>query len=255
MFAITNETLQGSPATIETSLTAIMSEDLTLAIDNLLLDDVAADLIRPPGLRDGVAGLTPSAARHRQPDRAVADIEALLDAIKPAIRPALIVATPQSVTLGNMLLPTPAIRAPFLPNRMVIAIDCAAFASILGTIDLSSTEEALVHMSDTPAQIGVAGSPNAVSAHDAVAIPNRDARAALDHRHRLGHASLRRNFVDAKCELVIAMTDIVPRDARRRAARPTSIIARTRMPAPTFPPHRRDDRRPRQAARRLRRPM
>ncbi|PSO30117.1 phage major capsid protein [Bradyrhizobium sp. MOS002] len=163
--ALTKETLQGSAASVETSLETILREDLTLAVDNILLDNVAGDAIRPPGLRAGIAGLTPTAAGTGNTfDRAVADVEALLNAIKPAIKPALIVATPQSVTLGNMLLPTPAIRAPFLPNRTVIAIDCAAFASIVGTIDLSSTEEALIHMSDTPAQIGVAGSPNAISA-------------------------------------------------------------------------------------------
>jgi hypothetical protein len=163
--AITKETLQGSAASVETSLETIMREDLSIALDNILLDNVAGDAIRPPGLRAGVAGLVPSAAGTGNTfDRAVADVEALLDAIRPAIKPALIAATPQSVALGNLLLPTPTIRAPFLPNRMVIAIDCAAFASILGTIDLSSTEESLIHLSDTPAQIGVAGSPNAVSA-------------------------------------------------------------------------------------------
>ena len=60
--AVTREVLKGSAANVQTSLQQLLSEDLSLAVDQILVDAIAADAIRPAGLRAGVAGLTPAAA-------------------------------------------------------------------------------------------------------------------------------------------------------------------------------------------------
>ena len=124
ILAITKETLRGSPANVETSLEAILSEDLTLAVDGLLLDDIAADLIRPAGLRYGVAGLTPSAA-GTPTEKVVADIKALIGAIAPAMRPVLIAGRVQAAGLSILGsgLTVPVIAAPYLPADMLIAVN------------------------------------------------------------------------------------------------------------------------------------
>jgi hypothetical protein len=59
--AVSREVLKGSAVNVQISLQQLLSEDLSLAVDQILLDAVAADAIRPAGLRHGVAGLTPSA--------------------------------------------------------------------------------------------------------------------------------------------------------------------------------------------------
>jgi Phage capsid family len=47
--AATREVLKGSAANVQTSLQQMLSEDLSLAVDNILLDAVAANAIRPAG--------------------------------------------------------------------------------------------------------------------------------------------------------------------------------------------------------------
>jgi hypothetical protein len=75
----------------------------------------------------------------------------LLAAISPAINPVLIANPVQAgsirlLTVGGAALPT--ISAPYLAAGMIIALDAAAFASIVGTIEINVTEEAVIHMSD-----------------------------------------------------------------------------------------------------------
>ena len=57
--------LRASPLNLETSLRALLAEDLSLALDQALLDTAAADSTRPAGLRSGVAGLTAAASCSR----------------------------------------------------------------------------------------------------------------------------------------------------------------------------------------------
>jgi HK97 family phage major capsid protein len=58
----TKELTAGSAVNVEATLKTLIAEDVGLLIDTVLLDNVAGDSIRPAGLRNGVAGLTPSAA-------------------------------------------------------------------------------------------------------------------------------------------------------------------------------------------------
>ncbi len=48
--AITNEVLRGSAANVQNSLEQLLAADLSLAVDQVLLDAVAADAIRPAAL-------------------------------------------------------------------------------------------------------------------------------------------------------------------------------------------------------------
>lgn len=165
ILAITSELLRGSPASTETSLQAIMGEDLGLMLDNLLLDDVAADEIRPAGLRNGVAALTPSAT-DTPTEKAIADLNALLVAIAPSPKPILIASPARAVTLSVRApgLTVPVIAAPFLPADMLIAIDAAAFASVVGPMDAQSSDEPIVTENTEPAAIGSPGTPPVVAA-------------------------------------------------------------------------------------------
>jgi hypothetical protein len=149
IIAVTKELLRGSAASVEASLQAIMSEDLSLAIDAILLDATAADAIRPAGLRAGVSGLTPSAT-GTPTEKMMADVKALLNGIAPSIRPTLIAGTTPSASLSILgpQLGVPVIPAPQLTGGTVIMLDAAAFASIVGTIEINTTEEAVIHMSD-----------------------------------------------------------------------------------------------------------
>lgn len=166
--AVTRELLRGAPANIERSLETILSEDLSLMVDGILLDAGAADAIRPAGLRNGVAGLTPSAT-GTPTERLMADLKALTAAIAPAMRPVLIVAGTQAVSL-SLLAPTlPFIPAPYLAASTVIMVDAAAFASVTGTLNVRTSEEAVIHMSNAAQPIGTPGAvpgtdPNVVAA-------------------------------------------------------------------------------------------
>lgn len=163
LFAVTRELLRGMPANIEAALQTIMTEDLRLMVDNTLLDATAADAIRPAGLRAGVTGLTP-AVTGALADRIDADIRALLDGVKPGLKPVLIAANPQAIILSGMLEMLPVIRAPYLAAGSVIMLDAAAFASAAGAPETRASEEPVIH-SDTSAQpIGTVGSPNVVAA-------------------------------------------------------------------------------------------
>ncbi|UPT98882.1 phage major capsid protein [Bradyrhizobium barranii subsp. apii] len=164
--AVTRELLRGAPGNVEASLQAILSEDLLLMVDATLLDATAADAIRPAGLRNGVAGLTPTAA-GTPTEKAAADVKVLLAALGASLRPVLIGNAAQIVSLRSLLpgaTALPAIVAPYLASGMLIVVDAAAFASITGAVDFLASEEAVIHASDAALPIGTPGSPNVVAA-------------------------------------------------------------------------------------------
>ena len=147
--AIQNEVLKGAPANVQTSLQQLLSEDLSLAVDAILLDAVAADAIRPAGLRYGVAGLTPAAA-GTPTEKAVADIGALVGAISPTSKPVLIANSVQGVSLAAYMPGLSVIAAPTLAAGTLICVDANAFANIVGPIDVAASGEPVLHMSDAP---------------------------------------------------------------------------------------------------------
>ena len=58
----TYEIFQHSKPTIEALIKAALTESVALALDAAMFSTTAGDAIRPPGLLQGIAALTPSAA-------------------------------------------------------------------------------------------------------------------------------------------------------------------------------------------------
>ncbi|MBR1237873.1 phage major capsid protein [Bradyrhizobium sp. AUGA SZCCT0182] len=143
--AVTREMLKGSAANVQTSLERLLTEDLSLAVDQILLDAVAADAIRPAGLRNGIAGLPPAAA-GTPTEKAAADVGALVGAIQPASKPVLIAAGRQAASLGAYMPRMAVISAPLLPAGMLIALDADAFANLVGPVDIAASGDPVLHM-------------------------------------------------------------------------------------------------------------
>jgi len=161
--AVTREVLKGSAANVQTSLQQLLAEDLSLAVDVVLLDAVAADAIRPAGLRAGVAGLTP-AATGTPTEKAAADVGALVGAIMPASKPILIAAGRQAVSLAAYMPGMSVISAPLLASGIVICIDADAFANIVGPADVQASGEPVLHLSDAALPIATPGAPVTIAA-------------------------------------------------------------------------------------------
>jgi HK97 family phage prohead protease/HK97 family phage major capsid protein len=180
----TRELAQHSTPSIEAVIRQAMAEDTAVAVDTILIDTNAATTIRPAGLRNGVAGLTPSAAA---PNLAmVADLKALIGAITAVnggrdvvvlINPAqgLALSFTQTTTGDFMFsgvgeagqrLGVTFIQSTTVPAGMVIAVDSADFASATGdTPEFDVSDQATIHEEDTtPLPISATGTPNVVAA-------------------------------------------------------------------------------------------
>ena len=150
--AVTREVLKGSAANVETSLQRMLAEDLSLAVDQVLLDAVAADAVRPAGLRYNVAGLTPSATGSLS-EKVAADVSALVGAIMPASKPVVIAAGAQAVTVAALMPGLAVIAAPLLTSGTLICVDANSFANIVGPIDIAASGEPVLHMDTAPLPI------------------------------------------------------------------------------------------------------
>src|SRR5262249_52406877 len=146
--AITKELTKATPINLERALRIILGEDLSLALDQILLDNVAADSIRPAGLRAGVAPLTAaSGGGLTTPELFAADLKALCSAIPP-LKPVLILNPVQWATVAAIMPGLPVVQAAALPVGTAIALDVAAFANALGVPEFATSEEPVIHESD-----------------------------------------------------------------------------------------------------------
>lgn len=168
-----------STPSIETIIRDAMQSDTALVIDTYLLDDQAATAIRPAGLRNGVAGLTPSAATD--PTQAmIADIRALVGAILSVNggRDVVVVMnTLQEMSLNFAQTPAAGFLFPnvgeasrrfnvtfasstAVPVGTVLAVDAADFATASGdTPDFNVSDQATIHEEDTTPLPINAGTP------------------------------------------------------------------------------------------------
>jgi hypothetical protein len=174
---------------IEGLLREAIQQDTAISIDSVLLDTNPATAIRPAGLRNGVAGLTPSA--DPDPFKAlVADLKGLTGAILTTtngnIRNMVFIMNPQQALSiafiqpavpgslfpfaaeinNNRLNGKPVIQSGTVPLGTVICMDAADYVSINGdTPRFEISDQATLHMEDTnPQNIGSAGSPPVVAA-------------------------------------------------------------------------------------------
>lgn len=183
----TREIDEHSVPAIEGLLRNAVQEDTAISLDSVLLDANAATLIRPAGILNGVATLTPTAGGGF--NALVGDIKqvsgALLSATAGNLRTPAWLMNPQQVNSAG-LTPAPGVGIfPFraeidagrlggwpiidsgtVPMGTVIAIDAADFVSVGGEGPrFEISDQATLHLEDTaPADIGGAGSPPVVAA-------------------------------------------------------------------------------------------
>jgi HK97 family phage prohead protease/HK97 family phage major capsid protein len=178
----TREIDEQSVPAIEGLLRNAIQEDTAISLDTVLLDNGAATLIRPAGILNGVASLTPTAGGGFT--ALVGDIKqvsgALLTATKGNVRSPVWLMNPQQVMSAG-LTPAPGVGAfPFqdqinngnlqgwpiidsgtVPLGTVIALDAADFTSVGGDAPrFEISDQATLHMEDTtPADVGGSVTP------------------------------------------------------------------------------------------------
>jgi HK97 family phage major capsid protein len=161
---VTRELLKrgvGGLATFETMLRERIAESIDAAIFS---SDAGTDTVHP-GLRYGVTPLSGSGEAF--PEDALQKLVAGL-ADKGGSGSVVVIAAPRTAATLRFLHPT--IDIPIWPTRQLpagvaVAIDPLAFASAIGGIEFDVSENATIHMSDTPLEI--------VAANGTVADPTR----------------------------------------------------------------------------------
>ncbi len=167
---ITRELAKASPLDVEAIIKTEILADTAIALDSVLLDATAADAIRPAGLRNGVSGLTPSAATNYL-EKIAADIRSLVGAVQPARRVGILCNPVQTAGValalpvnaqaaGIIIMPSASVTA-----GTVIAVDLDAFVSASGLPEFSVSELATFHEEDTtPLAISTPGAPATIAA-------------------------------------------------------------------------------------------
>jgi HK97 family phage major capsid protein len=182
----TREIDEHSIPAIEGLLRNAIGEDTAISLDSVLLDAGAATAVRPAGILNGVAGLTPTAGGGF--NAAVGDIKALTGALLTGtagnIRNPVYMMNPQQLaSLGLIAMPGAGVF-PFraevaagnlggwqiidsgtVPMGTVIAMDAADFVSVSGDAPrFELSDQATLHMEDTaPTDISTTGTPAAVA--------------------------------------------------------------------------------------------
>jgi len=186
----TREMDEHSVPAIEGLLREAIQQDTAISIDTVLLDANAATAVRPAGLRNGVAGLTPTAITGGAFAALVGDLKNLTSAILTAtngnIRNMVYIMNPaQALSIGFIQPPNPSGLFPFrdevnagrlngkpliqsgtVPLGTVLCLDAADYVSISGdTPRFEISDQATLHMEDTnPQQLAAAGTPAVVAA-------------------------------------------------------------------------------------------
>ncbi|MBT1509418.1 phage major capsid protein [Bradyrhizobium sp. SRL28] len=188
----TREMDEHSVPAIEGLLREAIQQDTAISIDSVLLDTNAATAIRPAGLRNGVAGLTPTpiGAPPNAFNALVTDLKQLTGAILTAtngnIRNMVFIMNPQqALSISFIQPPVPGGLFPFrdevnagrlngrplitsgtVPLGTVICLDAADYVSVSGdTPRFEISDQATLHMEDTnPQQLAAAGTAPVVAA-------------------------------------------------------------------------------------------
>jgi HK97 family phage major capsid protein/HK97 family phage prohead protease len=183
----TRELDEHSIPAIEGLLRDAIQQDTAVSIDSVLLDANPATAVRPPGLLNGVAGLTPTTGGGF--NALVADLKGLSGALMVStngnVRRMVWLMNPQqalSISLtsapgtgafpfkeeisGGKLLGYTVITSGTVPLGTVIVLDAADFVSVGGEAPrFEISDQATLHMEDTtPLAIGTPGTPAVVAA-------------------------------------------------------------------------------------------
>ena len=183
----TREIQEHSVPAIEGLLRDAVQEDTAISLDSVLLDANPATVVRPAGILNGVAGLTPTAGGGF--NAIVGDIKqltgALLTGTKGNVRKPAWLMNPQQTNSAGLIASPGAGVFPFrqevsegklsgwpiidsgtVPLGTVVVIDAADFVAVGGDAPrFEISDQATLHFEDTtPADIGTAGTPPVVAA-------------------------------------------------------------------------------------------
>lgn len=123
--------------------------------------------VRPAGILNAVAALTPSAATPLI-DAMTADIQSIAKALAPVAgaSPPVLVAAPAQAAALALRTPRdlwPVLECAALPDKTVIGLVPAALATVIEPPRIDRGESAAVHMDTVPSDISTAGSPAVVA--------------------------------------------------------------------------------------------
>lgn len=157
----TGELFQFSIPNIEIIVRQELTENVGLALDIALLGSTAGDATRPPGLRYGIAALTPSAVAPPT-EAMIADVANLIGdvAVVAGNAPIILIGSPERVTKLRLRaprdLPLEMLASGAVGDDELIAVATNAIASAVDPVPrLDVSNETLLHMEDaTPLAIG-----------------------------------------------------------------------------------------------------
>jgi hypothetical protein len=156
----TRELFTSSVPTIESVVRAVMTENIGLALDSVLLGTAAGDTTQPAGLRSGISAGTQSANTDHG-EAMLEDVMTLVTAVAPIAgnNPIALVAAPaQAMSLRMRLLgkdaPFQILSSSALAADVVVAIATNALASTIDpTPRFDISDSATVHMNTVPLPI------------------------------------------------------------------------------------------------------
>jgi HK97 family phage major capsid protein len=175
----TREIDEHSIPAIQALLRDAIQQDTAVALDAILLDATASSTIRPPGLLNGVSGLTPTAGGGFT--ALVGDIKQLSNALLVGTagnvrNPVWLMNPVQANAIGFIAAPStgvfpfaaemnagrlggwPVIVSGTVPTTTVIVVDAADFVSVSEGPRFEVSDQATLHMEDTtPTDISTSG--------------------------------------------------------------------------------------------------
>jgi hypothetical protein len=167
-FVTTRELLEHSIPNAEKLIRAAATESVGAEIDSAMFDAAAASSTRPAGLRNGISGLSATAAGG---DLAMMkDLGALAAAVAAVggMNIAFVASPGEAVKIA--LRTGPDFKFPVLASGGLAAgiVMCIALPALVSAIDpavrFETSKEATIHLEDTsPLAIGTPGSPNTVA--------------------------------------------------------------------------------------------
>ncbi|SFP94952.1 hypothetical protein SAMN05216330_112147 [Bradyrhizobium sp. Ghvi] len=160
-FGLVRELTEGSNA--EAFITSAMREKFPLAVDTLLLDDVAGTAVRPQGLRYNKAGLTATSGGGLA--ALVGDLAQLAAAVEGVSSNVVFIAPLKEKIKIAAYLPqftVPVLTTGALADGTIacVAVDALAVCGSDQPIKIERSIEAVIHADTSPQPLTSAGTPN-----------------------------------------------------------------------------------------------
>jgi HK97 family phage major capsid protein/HK97 family phage prohead protease len=184
----TREMSEHSIPAIEGIIREAIQQDTSVAVDSVLIDANPATTVRPAGLLNGVAAITPTVITNGAFAAIVGDIKNLLGALTTNllgnVRNLVFLMNPTDVLSASLVVPPntgqfpfkadlaagtlngiPVIKSSTVPVKTLILMDAADFVVVGGdSVRFEMSDQATLHMEDTtPVELVSAGSPGTVA--------------------------------------------------------------------------------------------